>query len=200
MGSKIASAIAMLATLLAGCGAKLDENVAGDGSVVDVPGPTDATTAPSDAAIDARLCAGGDARATDPATGSCFVWFTAPATYPAANAACTAFGAKLAIIKAAQTNATVLSLIGMSDAFLGGTDAPPATEGAFLWRGNAADPVTAVANYTNWRAGEPNNGGAGSTVEEDCMIIEGARGGTWDDRPCAPPPVGAGSYSYVCQF
>jgi hypothetical protein len=200
MGFRIACAIAVLATALAGCGAKLDGDAPGDGSIVnarDAIGPVDA---PADAAIDARLCAGGDARATDPMTGSCFVFFTGPATYTAADAACTAFGAKLAILKSAQTNATVLSLIGLSNAFVGATDAPPATEGAFLWRGNPLDPVTAAASYTNWRAGEPNNGGAGSMVEEDCMIIEGARNGTWDDRPCAPPPAGAGSYAYVCQF
>jgi len=195
MGVRIAAAIA----LLAGCsGATLDDT------------PVDALTSDStrsadapqiDAAIDAppidaRLCAGGDARATD-ATGSCFVYFTGPATYAVAEAACATFGSKLAVIKNAATNATVVTLIGQTDAFLGGTDS--ATEGSWIWLRNPADPITVGVNYTHWRTGEPNNGST-NPEGEDCMIIEGDQGGTWDDRPCAPPPVGAGSYAYVCQF
>jgi hypothetical protein len=196
MGARIAAAI----VLLAGCGATLEET------------PTDASSSDSfrsfdatgsiDAAIDAppvdaRLCAGGDARATDPTTGSCVVYFTGPATYAMAETACTAFGSKLAVIKTAATNATVLSLIGQSDAFVGGTDS--ATEGSWIWLRNPLDPITVGVTYTNWRAGEPNNGST-NPDGEDCMIIEGDTNGTWDDRPCAPPPLGAGSYAYVCQF
>ena len=97
MGARIAAAV----VLLAGCGATLDET------------PTDASSSDSfrsldssssidaaiDARVDARLCAGGDARATDPTTGSCLVYFIGPATYAAAETACTAFGSKLAVIK-----------------------------------------------------------------------------------------------------
>jgi hypothetical protein len=196
MGSRIALATVVLA--LAGCGAKLEESRSIDGTVVDAPRSVDAAIdAPADAAIDARLCAGGDARAVDPMTGSCFVYFVGPATYAAAETACTGFGAKLAVIKSAQTNATVLSIVGLTDAFVGGTDA--LVEGAFTWRGNPLDPITVGVSYTNWRTGEPNNGST-NPAGEDCMIIEGARMGTWDDRPCAPPPVGSGAYAYVCQF
>lgn len=184
--------------LFAGCGATLDDTpsdaVAVDSSL-DATGSVDAAI---DAlAVDARLCAGGDARATDPTTGSCFVYFTTPVTYAAAETACTAFGAKLAVIKSAATNAAVLSIVGLSDAFVGGTDS--ATEGSWIWLRNPLDPITLGVSYTNWRAGEPNNGST-NPEGEDCMIIEGATGGTWDDRPCAPPPLGAGSYAYVCQF
>jgi len=194
MGIRVAVAI----TVLAGCGARLEENLPVDGASSDGR-PSDGATI--DAAIDApladaRLCAGGAARATDPMTGSCFVYFTGPATYVNATAACTAFGSRLAVIKGAQTNATVRSLIGQTDAFIGASDS--AAEGAFTWLGNPADPITVGATYSNWRAGEPNN--ANGSFEEDCAIIEGDQGGTWDDRPCAPPPEGAGAYAYVCQF
>jgi hypothetical protein len=195
MGARIAAAI----ILLAGCGAKLEEQGSpGDASTTDGRAPRDAVI---DAAIDApppdaRPCAGGDARATDPMTGACFVYFQTPATYAVAEAACTAFGSKLAVIKSAMTNATVLSLIGLTDAFIGGTDL---TEGTWLWLKNPLDPFVVGVQYTNWRAGEPNNGST-NPEGEDCAIIEGARNGTWDDRPCAPPPAGAGSYAYVCQF
>jgi hypothetical protein len=194
MGARIAAAIA----LLAACGAKLEENTPTDASSADGARSFDASgsiDAAIDAPIDARLCAGGDARATD-ATGSCFVYFTGPATYANAEALCTAFGSQLAVIKSAATNATVRSLIGQSDAFIGGTDV---TEGSWIWRRDPLDPITVGVTYTNWRSGEPNNGST-NPDGEDCMIIEGDQNGTWDDRPCAPPPAGAGEYAYVCQF
>jgi hypothetical protein len=197
MGARIAAAIA----LLAGCGASLDETPVDASSSFDSLRQLDSSNpidAPIDAAppIDARPCAGGDARATD-ATGSCFVYFTGPATYVNAEAACTAFGSRLAVIKSLATNTTVLSLIGLSDAFIGGTDS--AAEGSWIWLRNPLDTIVVGVAYTNWRSGEPNNGST-NPEGEDCMIIEGDQNGTWDDRPCAPPPVGAGAYAYVCQF
>lgn len=196
MDARIAAAI----VLLAGCGATLDQTPT-DASSSDSFRSLDATNLIDGAIdappIDARPCAGGQARATD-ATGSCFVYFTGPATYAAAEAACTAFGSKLAVIKNAATNATVFSLLGLTDAFVGGTDS--AVEGSFTWLRNPADPITVGVTYTNWRTGEPNNQGGTNPDGEDCMIIEGAQTGTWDDRPCAPPPIGAGAYAYVCQY
>ena len=192
MGIRVAIAI----VVLAGCGATLEENIPADASSTDGRRSNDAPIAIDAPPVDARLCAGGAARATDPMTGSCFVYFTGPLTYVNAEAACTAFGSKLAVIKSAQTNATVRSLIGMTDAFIGASDR--VAEGSFTWLGNAADPVTVGVTYSNWRAGEPNN--ANGMFEEDCAIIEGDQDGTWDDRPCAPPPAGAGAYAYVCQF
>ncbi len=196
MGVRIAAAI----ILLAGCGAKLDDTPTDASSSdavrsLDATGSIDAAVDPPP--VDARACAGGTARATDPTTGSCFVYFTGPETYAMAEAACTAFGSKLAVIKSAATNTTVLSLIGLTDAFVGGTDS--ATEGSWTWLRNPLDPITVGVSYTNWRAGEPNNGST-NPEGEDCMIIEGDTDGTWDDRPCAPPPLGAGSYAYVCQY
>lgn len=168
---------------------QLNQQAQIDAAAIDA-NPVDA--APVDMAIDARPCTGGDARGTDPTTGSCFVYFSAPLPYAQAEAACTAIAAKLAVIKAAQTNTFVLGLVGAVDAFIGATDRT--TEGTFLWLDNAADPLT--GGFTNWRAGEPNNGGVNG---EDCAIIEGARMGTWDDRPCVVTGT-AGSYGYVCQY
>jgi hypothetical protein len=186
--------ILVLALALAACGSAELEGGAPADAGVDGPGrPIDAPVdAPIDAPIDARACAGGDARATDQG-GNCFVYFVGPRTWNDAQAACVTFGAQLAIIKSAQANQVVTSLIGVSDAFIGATDR--VTEGTFLWRD-----ATSVAMYVNWRADEPNNGGVDSTYEEDCAVIEGEVGGTWDDRPCEPPPVGAGAYAYVCQY
>lgn len=169
---------------------RISQNSQFDAATADTAPLIDA--APADMAIDARPCTGGQARGTDPSTGSCFVYFTAPLVYAQAEAACTAIAAKLAVIKSAQTNAFVLGLVGAADAFIGATDRT--TEGTFLWLDNAADPLN--GGFTNWRAGEPNNGG---TNGEDCAIIEGARMGTWDDRPCVVTGT-AGAYAYVCQY
>ncbi len=90
----------------------------------------------------------------------------------------------LAIINSAAGNTTVQSLIIGLDSWLGATDA--VTEATFLWPDN-----TPLA-FTNFRAGEPNNGDGNG--QEDCLVIEGARGGSWDDRPCGLV------LSYVCSF
>jgi len=183
----------ILIAMLAGCGAEL-----GDGQpAVDArqAGSSDAD-APTlvDAPIDARPCDGGDARVVDTSTGTCFTYFTGPATYVQAEAACSALGGTLAVIRSAQTNAAVLSLIGLTDAFVGADDRT--VENTYRWLGDPSDPVM---TYTNWRTGEPNN--ANGTFEEDCMIIEGDQNGTWDDRPCdATQVTNAGSYAYVCQY
>ena len=188
----IAAGLAILIALLAGCGAELGSGQPGvDASRQGIDGDP-----PLDSPVDARPCTGGQASAVDASTGSCFVYFTGPLTYNEATTACTTFGAQLAVVKSAQTNAAVLAIVGATDAFLGADDRT--VEATYRWRGDVNDPVT--GGYTNWRTGEPNNGGTGGN-EEDCMIIEGARGGTWDDRPCdATQVVTAGAYAYVCQF
>jgi len=183
--------------LAAGCHTLLDDPltrpdafVPRDGARSDAPlvdAPIDAAPPPPP---DARACAGGDARAVDPSTGSCFFIFRAGKTRADAEATCAANTAHLAIIKSAATNAVVQSLASGADAFLGATDG--LTEGVYLW------PDGTGLAFQNFRAGEPNNGGG--QFQEDCLVIEGARGGSWDDRPCAPPPAGSGIYAYVCQF
>ncbi len=178
---------ALVIAALTGCGAELDPNQLRDAAAVaDVMDVVDAEVV--DAPADARACAGGDARVVS--NGACLVVYRTPATYAGAQAACASLSARLVVIASAQTNQAVTALIGGVTAFVGATDA--VTEDTFLWSSGAG------LTFTNWRAGEPNNGNGG--FEEDCMVVEGARGGTWDDRPCAPPPIGAGAYAYVCEY
>jgi lectin-like protein len=139
--------------------------------------------------IDARPCTGGDAHMSSP-TGACFFLFTAPATYANAQAGCAAAGGHLAILRNAQDDAIAQQLAGTRDAFFGLSD--QVTEGAFLWTDGAA------LIYADWYPGEPNDGGG--AYPEDCGVINGARGGAWDDRPCEPiPNVGGGLYAYLCE-
>ncbi len=155
----------------------------------DVDGPADAPAI--DVMADARVCAGGDARAVDPATGACYVFFAAPMTRDAARTACQSLGAgtHLATIQSTAESALIVGLIGASDAFLGASD--ELLENSFVW-----DDGTAV-QLTNWNTGEPNN--ALGMFEEDCVVMIGALGGVWDDRPCAPPPLNTGAYPFVCE-
>jgi hypothetical protein len=187
--------VALAIALAPACGAELADPQISQQAQLDAgtsDGATPMDAAPADMAIDARPCMGGQASGTDPSTGSCFVFFSAPLPYMQAEAACAAIAAKLAVIKSAATNTYVLGLVGAADAFIGATDRT--TEGTFLWLDNAADPLSGT--FTNWRAGEPNNGGVDG---EDCAIIEGELTGTWDDRPCVVTGT-AGSYPYVCQY
>ena len=178
--------LTLVLLMVAGCGVQLGQG--SDASTGDAR-PTDATVAP-DAPPDARPCTGGDAHMTDP-TGSCFVFFQAPTLYADARAACAAIGAHVATVTSATTNTLVTQLAQAADSvFLGATDV--VTENAFVWQDGSA------VTYTNWRTGEPNNGAG--TYEEDCVVLQPMLAGVWDDRPCAPPPTGAGAYSYVCQY
>jgi len=142
---------------------------------------------------DSKLpCAGGDARATDPMTGACYVLFTMPKTRNEARQVCAGLGAGtlLASVQTGTENQLITALLGQNSAFLGGTD--EVTEGVFKW-----DDGTDVV-LTNWYMGEPNNGTG--LFEEDCIVIHGMYAGKWDDRPCA---VGSGmvggAYAFVCE-
>ena len=127
----------------------------------------------------------------DQATGACYVFFATPMTRNAARTACQGLGptGRLASIQSTSESALITSLIGTSEAFIGGSD--ELTEGAFVW-----DDGTPV-QLTRWNTGEPNNGQG--QFEEDCIVMLGALGGVWDDRPCAPPPVNTGAYPFVCE-
>ncbi len=136
-------------------------------------------------------CTGGDARSVDPATGACYVFFATPMTRDAARTTCQGLGAatRLAGIQSVSENTLITTLIGTSEAFLGGSD--ELVESSFVW-----DDGTPV-QLTRWNTGEPNNGVG--QFEEDCIVLLGALGGVWDDRPCAPPPVDTGAYPFVCE-
>lgn len=173
------------------CGVSLDSPEGGAALTIDAGGGAarDAGAA-SDAAPDARPCVGGDARMAAP-DGRCVVLLAPQVTYVQATAACTALGGGLLIADNAEIDAIARALTGTRNAYIGLTDL--ATEGTFAW----AD-ATPVA-YTNWYAGEPNDGNA--AYPEDCAVITAVRAGLWDDRPCAPVSgVGGGNYSTLCQI
>jgi hypothetical protein len=103
--------------------------------------------------------------------------------WSAAESACTGSGYTLASITSsgeqnqledALGTFTVPYWIGLNDV---------AVEGTYVWT-----PSTALS-YTNWRSGEPNNGGGYG--EEDCVEVEPA--GLWDDQACTD------LQPYVCE-
>ncbi|MEJ7600998.1 MAG: lectin-like protein [Kofleriaceae bacterium] len=173
----------LLTVLLAACSASVD--VKGTDAAPPADGPRD--TPP----IDARPCEGGTGRGTAP-DGACVVRFDTPATYADAAAACVAFGSQLAIVNTSERDALARTLAGATDLFIGLTD--QATEGAFVWSDGTA------VGYTNFYLNEPNDGSG--VYPEDCIVINGVRGGQWDDRRCAPDPAtGAGGvFPYLCMF
>lgn len=171
---------------LAGCGSATIGDPPGGGPDGGEVIPPDAPSI--DAAVDAAPCAGGDARVRDPDTGTCYVYVATPATWAEASLACQALGGTLAVPTSAEEAGLVAALPTtpetLPDVWLGASD--QADEGVWRW-------VTAEAMvFTNWRLGEPNNGGD-SGVPEHCMIVEADNGGTWDDRPCGV------SYPYLCE-
>ena len=180
--------IAVSASLLVACSATLGRQGGGSDRVTD--GSVDA---PTDAAIDARPCTGGDAHMVGP-NGECLVMIATPATYVDAQAACAAMNAHLAYLKNAALDAAAETFVGSNNTFIGASDR--AIEGTFVW-----DDGTPLG-FTNWHTGEPNNGGSGATYQEDCVIIAGARiGAQWDDRPCDPSEVPtSGTFAYLCQY
>lgn len=151
--------------------------------------PVDAASDSVDAPTDATVCVGGDARATDPATGRCYIYFATPSSRDSARTTCNALhaGSFLASVDGPGENSVIAAIIG-TDALLGGTD--ELTEGVFVW-----DDGTPFG-FTNWGVGQPDNG---STVEH-CFVMLGS-GGLWNDKPCAPGigPAGTGSYAFVCE-
>jgi hypothetical protein len=180
---------ATLLTSLAACDAQIGASNATDGSVVtpaDARADARADGAPADAIPDAAPpdampCVDGDANVVDPMTGHCYMLFSTIASWEGARLQCEARGAHLMVSTSQAENELVTPLAGIADVWVGGNDID--IEMTWVWI--TGEPMT----YSNWRAGEPNNAGDG----EDCMIIEGELGGTWDDRPCDR------QYAYLCE-
>jgi hypothetical protein len=112
------------------------------------------------------------------------VYFAGKKTFTDAGADCAAQNMHLATVKTSTANAAIQGMVVGSDVFLGATDT--VTEGVFLWSDGTG------LTFKNFNAGEPNNGAGGG--QEDCLIILGAKGGLWDDRPCGTP------LGYVCEL
>lgn len=178
--------------MLAGCGVQLGSGGSQTDGSTDTQGSSDAgIDAPS---IDARPCTGGDMNVM--AGEECLMLFTTtPRSWADANTACMALNARLAILDTASKHTAAKALAGTNNTWIGLTDT--GMENQFRW----VDPGVPYA-YMAWDASEPNNGSG--SYEEDCVVIAGARGGDWDDRPCSDqvPGVTAGccTYAYMCQF
>jgi hypothetical protein len=143
----------------------------------DAAGPPDAALPP-----DAAPCVEGVAQVIGP-TGTCYLVFDDPSTWDAAMAGCEALGptAQLVTVASAEENALLAPLLGAAHRWIGLTDV--GSEGT--WRWYTGEHLL----YTNWRAGEPNNGGGA----ENCGVIEGNTGALWDDRPCGL------TYGRICE-
>lgn len=170
-----------------GCGATIQDRDNNPDAAIQIDGPALDAAPPVDAP---RACAGGDA-AMVASDGTCIVRFNTLRTFADAQAACLAFDAKLAIADSAARDATVRTLAGADDVWIGLTD--QVTEGTFVW----VDDSSLI--FANFATGEPNN--ANGQFEEDCAMYAGARAG-WDDRPCAPIAGIAtpGEYVYLCMY
>jgi C-type mannose receptor len=170
-----------------------DDDVTGDASTIDAPpGAPDARPQPQpdaqppDAAPvpDAAPCVGGELNVVDPATGACYMYFTAEVPWDIALAACASLDppGHLATSTAPAEN-DILAELGPTSAdhiWLGGNDQD--TEGTWVWLTDE-DMI-----FENWADGEPNDSGG-----EDCMIMRMNEGGTWDDRDCD------NAYHYYCE-
>lgn len=183
MAKSLHIAIALL--LSAGCahgigpGEAFDDDPSPDaGNKFDDPRPQ------PDAAPASIPCSGGAVNFEDPATGNCYIFFDQKRDWDFARGVCENLGAgvHLATIDSDDENQLIATLVGGADAWLGGTDA--GDEGNWIWE-NGDD-----YSYEGWRSGEPNNGNGSG---EDCMVVEGGKGGTWDDRNCG------NDYRYVCE-
>jgi hypothetical protein len=199
-----ASCGALLALVLAGCHISIIHDSPGipdSGSASDADTPSaDASVPPlADAAVpDASPpppppdappppppCVEGDARVVDTDTGHCYVAYRALVTWAVARETCQNMGGHLAVITSPAENELIQGLTAEVDNWIGGNDI--AVEGAWVWLNG--EPLI----YTNWRTGEPNNSSSTDPNGEDCMIIEGARGGSWDDRSCLR------TYGAICE-
>src|SRR5688572_15141358 len=118
----------LLLVACAACGATIQDDDPNNPDAAiqsDAPPPIDAP--PVDAP---RACAGGDASMVA-GDGSCVVRFNTPRTFDAAQAACVAFGAKLAVVTSAARDTAVRTLAGADNVFIGLTDS--VVEGTFVW-------------------------------------------------------------------
>lgn len=129
-------------------------------------------------------CGEGDA-SFETGDGVCFEYFFEIANWADARSECALLGGDLASPNDLATNGILASLVpsAFPNAWLLGTDA--GSEGTWSWAGQAM-------SFTNFRAGEPSNGGGGA-AQENCLVIEANTGGKWDDRTCLE------LNSYICQ-
>ncbi len=116
-----------------------------------------------------------------PSDGGCLLLFDTPVDTPTAEASCMALGGHLATVADASEDASILLLRGAvtTNTLIGYTD--ELLEGSFGWFSGS------TSTYSNWAAGEPNNG-AGN---EDCTHVRDD--GTWNDVSCSAV------YPFLCE-
>ncbi len=183
MSSLVPKALASLLLLGVGCTTQVgtpeggldDKEDSGDLTGVDAAPPADAF-APFDGP-----CGEGDAF-FETSDGICFEYFFESSSWAGARLKCQFLSGDLARVDDSATNGILASLVpsAFPEAWLLGSDT--ASEGVWTWD---AEPMT----YTNWRAGEPNNGNG----VENCLALISNQGGAWDDNNCNDLK------SYICQ-
>ena len=141
-------------------------NVSGDGCESNCSFICGANTGPELALLNA-----GD--------GHCYVGFDDFQTWDAAQAICVGFGGSLVVIGSQAENDFLAPFIGV-DFWIGLND--QVTEGTFAWVNGEA------VSFTDFDAGEPNNGGG----NQNCVVV--FEGGGWDDDQCGD------FFRYACEL
>jgi hypothetical protein len=143
--------------------------------------------------FDAKPCSGGDASMLDETYGHCYVYFATPVDYMTARTECgSTAGFHLARIETGNEQPLITTLIGATAvAWIGGNDI--AAEGTYVWDNGT------VIQLTNWNTSQPSSGGG--VFDEDCIVMDGAAGGRWDDRACDAMVTTSdpGVHGYVCE-
>jgi cysteine-rich repeat protein len=156
-----------------------DTNVVGaeqcdDGNASDTDGCT--TQCKTGKVCNATLLTGGDAFATDPASGTCYALFTTePTTFAAAQTACLGLSGYLVSITSAGEQARVQS-ITQGTPWIGAVDDANDTDAVFTWLKPEA------WGYTHFAAGEPDDDAAFGGNGECLAMINPA--GEWADTNC----------------
>jgi hypothetical protein len=116
-----------------------------------------------------------------PSTGHTYHFITTPKTWAQADQSCRALGAfSLVIINDFEEEQWLYLREGTSIWWIGYSDG--IVEGQWRWYGGAS-------TYTNWGAGEPNDGWS----SEDCAVDNFTSAAKWNDVGCD------GLYNYICE-
>ena len=131
------------------------------------------------------FCGGGDANASNPADGHCFMFFAGPKTWYDAFLACQALGTNvhLATLTDMQQDMVAQTLNGQTLAWIGYDDRT--VEGQFNWI------TSEVSGYTDWGTGQPNNGAGGTA--QNCVVLDPGLQDKWNDKACTD------QYGYICE-
>jgi cysteine-rich repeat protein len=137
---------------------------------------------------------GSIAATIDPATGHCYVAWAGPINWATAQHDCQSRGGTLATITSPAENAIVASVAGPSPMWIG-LEVDHSTTTTLSW----VDGETAA--YTNFAAGQPDDGGMSGTPEECGAFTQSG----WLDDACGFPATGnlpaskTFALGYVCE-